>query len=116
MKPEHKFALAVLLNCESSKELTLISIECGGRVVVNSLLVALHSPLVAEMLLDAGLKTSISLPYPLSSISALVRVLEGEQAEEDIVGGLEELASCLGITFKANSSYMVKMEALSEDE
>ena len=116
MRPEHQFALAVLLNCESSKELTLISIECGGRVVANSLLVALHSPLVAEMLLDAGLKTSISLPFPLSSISALVRVLEGEQAEEEKVGGLEELASCLGIAFKANSSYMVKTEAPSEDE
>ena len=109
MRPEHQFALAVLLNCELSKELTLISIECGGRVVANSLLVALHSPLVAEMLFDAGLKTSISLPFPLSSISALVRVLEGELAEEERVGGLEELASCLGIAFKANSSYMVKL-------
>ena len=72
--PEHQGALSALVTGEP-KDLVLVS-EDGSRVATYGLLLALHSPFVAKLLSDAGLKTAISLTFPLSSISALANVLQ----------------------------------------
>ena len=110
---EHQKAMISLL-CAGPKDLILVS-ECGGRVGTHRLLLALHSPLVADLLLlqDVdGEKTAISLPFPLSSVVALTNALKERQG-----GGrrkeVKELAGFLGIHLKPEES--VKMELVSDE-
>ena len=77
IQADHQDALTALVTREP-KDLVLVS-EDGSRVATYTLLLALHSPFVAKLLPDAGLKTAISLPFPLASISALAHVLQGRQ-------------------------------------
>ena len=114
IQPDHQGALTALVIREP-KDLVLVS-EDGGRVATHSLLLALHSPFVAKMLPDTGLKTAISLPFPLASISALASMLQGRQEGRDVVEGSKEVAACLGISLKTISSSSVKLEVQSGEE
>ena len=110
---EHQKAMISLLGA-GPKDLILVS-ECGGRVGTHRLLLALHSPVVADLLLlqDVdGEKTAISLPFPLSSVVALANALQERQG-----GGrrkeVKELAGFLGIDLKPEES--VKTELFSDE-
>ena len=112
IQAEHRGALTALVNLEP-KDLVLVSKD-GDRVSVHSLLLALLSPLVAEMLSNAGMKTAISLPFPLSSLSALASMLQGRKGEENFED-LKEVAECLGISLQTIPSSLVKKEVQSSD-
>ena len=74
---------------------------------------ALHSPLLAAALQDAGEKTAISLPFQLSSLVALVDLISGRHCA-GASRELQSLASCLGIDLKSEDN--IKMELVSELE
>ena len=90
---------------------------------------ALHSPLLAELLLETGLGTAISLPFPLSALSSLADVLQDRQGDhddgadvlQDKQGGhddgvdcLQDVAFSLGISLRAVTSKLVKREVQSD--
>ena len=74
---------------------TLVSSKCGGQVSCHSLLLALHSPLLAELLQHAGGRkkeaglmgqviqgeVGLTLPLPLNTIKGLVALFQGEVGE-----------------------------------
>ena len=66
---------------------------------VASLLLAIHSPVLATLLKDGG--NGISLPFPIQEIRAIVRLMQGMDGEQEIqeVG---EVAQLLGITLLEN--------------
>ena len=109
--PHHQQMITSMIG-QLSKDLVLVA-QCGGRVACHSLLLALSSPIMADLLAEIGGKTSISLPFPLSSLSALACVLQGRQVGER-VSGLEEAVVSLGITLKLGE--LVKMEIPSGGE
>ena len=109
--PHHQQVITSLIG-KLSKDLILVG-KCGGRVACHSLLLALSSPMMAEMLAEVGEKTTISLPFPLPSLSALACILQGRQVGER-VAGLEEAAASLGISLKPGE--LVKMEVPSGEE
>ena len=109
--PHHQQMITSMIG-QLSKDLVLVG-QCGGRVACHSLLLALSSPIMAGLLAEIDGKTSISLPFPLSSLSALACVLQGRQVGER-VSGLEEAAASLGITLKLGE--LVKMEIPSGGE
>ena len=126
-KAERQRSITSLLNREP-KDLVLLSKD-GGRVAIQSLLVALHSPLLAELLLETGLGTAISLPFPLSALSSLADVLQDRQGDhddgadvlQDKQGGhddgvdcLQDVAFSLGISLRAVTSKLVKREVQSD--
>ena len=91
----HAVAVSSLV-LQGAKDCVLVS-SCGGRLGIQSLLLALHSPLLAT-LLGQG-EGGVSLPLPLHAIKALVSFLQsqGEQEEgrhlsqgvqEEVVEGL----------------------------
>ena len=64
---------------------------------VHSLLLALHSPLLARLLLEVGVgEKGVSLPLPLPDIKLLVASLQGEEVGE----GRQEVADLLGIVWR----------------
>ena len=94
-----------------AKDLLLVG-DCGGRVGTHRLLLALRSPLVADLLLDVGdVGAAISLPFPLSSISALADAMQGRQGDGKNQE-FQDVADCLG--FVLNSEERFKMESLSD--
>ena len=109
--PHHQQMVTSMIG-QLSKDLVLVG-KCGGRVACHSLLLALSSPMMADMLAEVGEKTSISLPFPLPSLSALACVLQGRQVGER-VPCLEEAAASLGISLKPGE--LVKMEVPSGEE
>ena len=112
---ERQRSITSLLNREP-KDLVLLSKD-GGRVAIQSLLVALHSPLLAELLLETGLGTAISLPFPLSALSSLADVLQDRQGgHDDGVDCLQDVASSLGISLRAVTSKLVKREVQSDKD
>ena len=126
-KAERQRSITSLLNREP-KDLVLLSKD-GGRVAIQSLLVALHSPLLAELLLETGLGTAISLPFPLSALSSLADVLQDRQGDhddgadvlQDKQGGhddgvdcLQDVAFSLGISLRAVTSKLVKREVQND--
>ena len=90
--PRH-FASLTSLVLEDREDCVLVS-SCGGRVGVQSLLLALHSPLLAS-LLGQG-ERGVSLPLPLTDIMQLVARLQGEEVGEV----RQEVTELLGITWK----------------
>ena len=88
---------------------------CGGRVPVHTLLLALHSPLLAEVLEELE-EQAISLPLPLHTITRLVSIMYGERGRVD--REVEEAASWLAINMNGlkvgkEEVDAVKMEELS---
>ena len=70
----------------------LVSTQCGGQVSSHSLLLALHSPLLAGLLQEAAGRSKgagllsqgavgLTLPLPLNTIKGLVALLNGEAGE-----------------------------------
>ena len=66
----------------------LVSSQCGGWVASHSLLLALHSPLLARILGQLGQvgqvgqgAAGLTLPLPLKTIQGLVGLLQGEAGE-----------------------------------
>ena len=58
----------------------LVSSLCGGQVATHSLLLALHSPLLARLLAQAGTADhALTLPFTLQVIRGLVDLMEGEK-------------------------------------
>ena len=112
---ERQRSITSLLNREL-KDLVLLSND-GGRVTIQSLLLALNSPLLAQMLLETGLGTAISLPFPLSALSSLADVLQDRQGgHDDGVDCLQDVASSLGISLRAVTSKLVKREVQSDKD
>ena len=65
---------------QGRRECLLVSSECGGRVRTHSLLLSLHSPLLAPLLGELGEQAAIqaiSLPLTLQQIRGLVSLLAG---------------------------------------
>ena len=74
----HKKSLTSLFS-RGSKDLVLVA-ECGGRVKVHAHLLALHSPMVANLLGEVDVEGgcgAIFVPLPLSSITSLASMLLG---------------------------------------
>ena len=126
-KAERQRSITSLLNREL-KDLMVLSND-GGRVAIQNLLIALNSPLLADMLLETGLGTAISLPFPLSALSSLADVLQDRQGDhddgadvlQDKQGGhddgvdcLQDVAFSLGISLRAVTSKLVKREVQSD--
>ena len=75
---------------------SLVSSQCGGRVDTYSLLLAIHSPLLAELLVQVGDGVvGITLPLPLVTLRGLVALLQGE--DEKVTKEMKEAADALGI-------------------
>ena len=89
---------------EQRTDTVLVSSLCGGQVPTHSLLLALHSPLLARLLIEAGTDMhGLTLPFPLTVIKGLLAMMH---MEEDLEGNvpkgfrgeeLMEAADCLGI-------------------
>ena len=79
--PSHPSSLARLL--QGREDCVLVS-SCGGRVRVHSLLLALHSPLLARLLLEVGEgERGVSLPLSLQHIRQLVAGLQGGEGGQE---------------------------------
>ena len=96
----------------------LVSSQCGGQVSTNSLLLALHSPLLAELLGQVGEGVlGITLPLPLHTLRGLVALLQGEDGE--VLQEVKEAAAALGIVgqeeIKQISRYTTLEEELTSD-
>ena len=90
LSPGHAKAVLDLL-LQGPADCVMVS-PCGGRVEVASLLLALHSPVMATLLKEGG--KGISLPVPINEIRALVKILQGRNQEQEVQ---EEVAQLLGI-------------------
>ena len=106
LAPSHAAAVLGLL-LQAPPDCALVS-PCGGKVEVASLLLTIHSPVLAPLLKDGG--NGISLPFPIQEIRAIVSLLQGMDEEQEIqeVG---EVAQLLGITLlekKVLSSSQIK--------
>ena len=104
LAPGHAAAVLDLL-LQGPPDCVLVS-PCGGRVEVASLLLAIHSPVMATLLKQGG--KGISLPFPINEIMSIVRLLQGLDEEQEVQ---EEVAQLLGITFsekKVFSSLHIK--------
>ena len=84
-------AAVVSLAASAARDCVLVS-SCGARQEVSGFLLALHSPLLAFLLVQG--KTGVSLPLSLSEVRGLVSLLQGEQGQE---GG--QAAELLGIAY-----------------
>ena len=73
-------AAVTSLVLQGAKDCVLVS-SCGGRLGIQSLLLALHSPLLAS-LLGQG-EGGISLPLPLPAIKAMVSFLQSQGEQEE---------------------------------
>ena len=109
---DHKQLVSTLIS-RGPKDMEMIS-DCGTKVSSHSLLLALHSPKMAKLLLETEADTAISLPFPISIVSALASALKSRQKVK-WVEGLEEAAVCLGIQIQVESQEGVKMETGDED-
>ena len=74
------------------RDCTLVS-PCGGRVTLHSLLLTLHSPLLASLM--EGGRQAISLPLPLTTLTTLVSIMYG--GVEDNARMVQKEAANLGI-------------------
>ena len=88
--PGHKQSVSNLIS-KGPTDLVLVS-DCGSKVASHSLLIALNSPKMAKLLLETETNTAISLPFPISIVSALASALISRQKGKG-VEGLEEAAA-----------------------
>jgi len=88
------------------KDAVLVA-ECGTRVACHALLLALHSPLLAHLLVEGE---GVSLPLALPTVAALVALVEGEVGE--VAGEVQEAAAWLGISWQGG----VKVERRQSTE
>ena len=86
----HKQSVSNLIS-KGPTDLVLVS-DCGSKVASHSLLIALNSPKMAKLLLETETNTAISLPFPISIVSALASALISRQKGKG-VEGLEEAAA-----------------------
>ena len=91
----HLLSLTRLL--QGREDCVLVS-SCGGRVGVQSLLLALHSPLLASLLGEG--ERGVSLPLPLTDIRLLVAFIQGEEVGEVT----EEVSDLLDIIWREDDS------------
>ena len=81
---------------------SLVSSLCGGRVSTHSLLLAIHSPLLAGLLGQVGEgRVGITLPLPLVTLRGMVALLQGEGG--GVTREVEEAAADLGIVRQEES-------------
>ena len=80
LEPTAGQARAVVSLVTGQPEDTVLVASCGGRVAAHRVLLALHSPLLAGLLEEAGEGAGLSLPLPLPALRGLLGVLEGEEA------------------------------------
>ena len=100
---------------QQRRSCTLVA-TCGGRVPVHTLLLALHSPLLAEVLEELD-EQAISLPLTLHTLTQLVSSMYGDRGGVD--REVEEAASWLGISLDGlkvgkKEVDVVKMEEVNE--
>ena len=75
---------AVSLVRDHLMDAVLVSSLCGGQVPTHSLLLALHSPLLARLLAEAGPGTqALTIPFNLQVISGLVHMMQGGDNEDE---------------------------------
>ena len=82
---------------EQQRDTVLVSSLCGGHVPTHSLLLALHSPLLARLLAEDGTGMhALTLPFTLQVIKGLVNMMQGgtEKGED----GVREVAAFLDIS------------------
>ena len=93
-----------------SPDTTLVSSLCGGQVSSHSLLLALHSPLLAKLLSERGPgPQAVTLPFTLSVMTMLVDIVQGgEEIERN--GEVVEAAELLGIILLGSkvNKYFIK--------
>jgi hypothetical protein len=83
-------------------------------VAAHRVLLALHSPLLAGLLGEAGEGAGLSLPLPLSALRGLVTLRRGKPVGEEV----RQAAVWLGVSagVEGVNNFDPKMEADSEDE
>ena len=102
---------------------TLVSSQCGGQVSCHSLLLALHSSLLAGLLQEAegrrpeaGLlgqgAVGLTLPLPLNTIKGLVAFLQGKAGE--VKEEVKEAVDFLGLGVEEECS-LVSVDTLEEE-
>ena len=111
--PGHKQSVSNLMS-RGPTDLVLVS-DCGAKVASHSLLIALNSPKMAQLLSETETNTAISLPFPISIVSALASALISRQKGKG-VEGLEEAAAFLGIQIKVEAKEGFKVEETFEEE
>ena len=108
---------------QGRRDCMLVSSECGGRVTTHSLLLSLHSPLLAALLGELGEHAAIqgiTLPLTLPEIRGLVSLLQGEGmgkgvTEQEVQKATDLLDIRLGVNVKADVSVGPKEECFSDD-
>ena len=97
---------------QGRRDCMLVSSECGGRVTTHSLLLSLHSPLLAVLLGELGEHAAIqgiTLPLTLPQIRGLVSLLQGEGMGKGVTEQeVQKATDLLGIPWQ-----VVKGEILS---
>ena len=111
--PGHKQSVSNLMS-RGPTDLVLVS-DCGAKVASHSLLIALNSPKMAQLLSETETNTAISLPFPISIVSALASALISRQKGKG-VEGLEEAAAFLGIQMQIEAKERLKVEVTGDDE
>ena len=91
----------------------LVSSQCGGHVSTHSLLLALHSPLMAGLLeqVEEGV-LGVTLPLPLLTLRGLVALLQGEAGE--VLQEVKEAAAALGMVGHEESKQISRYTTLKE--
>ena len=111
IKPTAAQARSVVsqLHRKGRGDCVLVSSQCGGQVACHSLLVSLHSPLLAELLEEGdspwglplgegGQVQGLTLPLTLPAIQGLVKLLEGgDWSTAPVKELVKEAAELLGI-------------------
>ena len=87
----------------------LVSSLCGGRVVTHSLLLALHSPLLARLLETGAGTHGLTLPFTVQVIESLVKMIQGQ--EDNQQDEVREAAVLLSMSLQENK----KTEEIWED-
>ena len=111
--PGHKQSVSNLMS-RGPTDLVLVS-DCGAKVASHSLLIALNSPKMAKLLSETETNTAISLPFPISIVSALASALISRQKGKG-VEGLEEAAAFLGIQIQIEAKERLKVTGDDEEE
>ena len=111
LSPPHSSAVSSLI-LQGERDCLLVS-SCGVPVAVQSLLLALHSPILASLLGEVGHgERGVSLPLSLSQVRGLVELLQGQGRP----AGREEVeaAQLLGLGLSVDMD--ISMETSGNDE
>jgi len=92
---------------------SLLVAACGGRLSAHSLLLALHSPILADLLGEEG-RQAVSLPLDMDTVTSLVTFMYGGKV--DWGWEVEEAARWLGMAVKDQGLKMEVMESADEEE